>query len=41
MSFFVGVLLFVGVVGWLDAKLPWPISRGVSSGASRGEEVGK
>jgi hypothetical protein len=37
MSFFVGVLLFVGVVGWLDAKLPWPIS-GLSSGASRGEE---
>jgi hypothetical protein len=24
MSFFVGLLLFVVVVGILDAKLPWP-----------------
>lgn len=28
MSFFVGLLLFVVVVGILDAKLPWPRPRG-------------
>jgi len=27
MSFILGVVLFVGVIGWLDAKLPWPIAR--------------
>jgi hypothetical protein len=27
MSFFVGLLLFVVVVGILDAKLPWPRPR--------------
>jgi hypothetical protein len=27
MSFFVGLLLFVVVVGILDAKLPWPPRR--------------
>jgi len=27
MSFFVGLLLFVVVVGILDAKLPWPPAR--------------
>ena len=27
MSFFVGLLLFVVVVGILDAKLPWPSRR--------------
>ena len=24
MAFFVGLFLFIGVVGWLDARLPWP-----------------
>ena len=24
MSFILGVILFVGVAGWLDAKIPWP-----------------
>jgi hypothetical protein len=24
MSFFVGLILFVGVAGWVDARLPWP-----------------
>jgi hypothetical protein len=28
MSFIVGLLLFVVVVGILDAKLPWPRARG-------------
>jgi hypothetical protein len=23
MSFILGVILFVGVVGWLDTKIPW------------------
>jgi hypothetical protein len=23
MSFFVGMILFIGVLGYLDAKLPW------------------
>jgi hypothetical protein len=27
MSFMIGLLLFVGVVGILDAKLPWPSGR--------------
>ncbi len=27
MSFFVGLLLFVVVVGIIDAKLPWPRPR--------------
>jgi hypothetical protein len=26
MSFILGIILFVGVAGWLDAKLPWPRS---------------
>jgi hypothetical protein len=28
MSFILGIVLFVGVIGWLDARLPWPIARG-------------
>jgi len=24
MSFFLGLILFVGVIGVLDARLPWP-----------------
>lgn len=24
MSFILGIVLFVGVLGWLDARLPWP-----------------
>jgi hypothetical protein len=28
MSFFVGAILFIALVGILDAKLPWPKSRG-------------
>jgi hypothetical protein len=24
MSFILGILLFVVVAGWLDARLPWP-----------------
>jgi hypothetical protein len=24
MSFFLGVILFVGVAGWLDTKIHWP-----------------
>jgi hypothetical protein len=31
MSFFVGLLLFVVVVGILDAKLPWPRPRAPES----------
>jgi hypothetical protein len=27
MPFFVGLLLFVVIVGWLDARLPWPRPR--------------
>jgi hypothetical protein len=29
MGFFLGLLLVVGLVGWLDSKLPW--SRGISA----------
>lgn len=24
MSFFVGLILFIGVLGYLDTKIPWP-----------------
>jgi hypothetical protein len=24
MGFFLGLILFVGVVGWLDSRIPWP-----------------
>lgn len=27
MSFILGLALFVGVIGALDARLPWPIAR--------------
>jgi hypothetical protein len=27
MSFFLGLILFVGVIGVLDARLPWPRSK--------------
>ena len=27
MSFILGIVLFVGVIGWLDARLPWPEPR--------------
>jgi hypothetical protein len=27
MSFVVGLFLFVVVVGWFDARLPWPPAR--------------
>ncbi len=27
MGFTVGVVLFVVVIGWLDARLPWPRPR--------------
>jgi len=27
MSFILGLILFVGVVGVLDARLPWPSTR--------------
>jgi hypothetical protein len=27
MSFFAGLFLFVVVVGWFDARLPWPSPR--------------
>jgi hypothetical protein len=30
MAFFVGLLLCVGLLGWLDARLPWPPARTVS-----------
>jgi hypothetical protein len=30
MSFILGILLFVGVAGFLDAKLPWPKPRAAS-----------
>jgi hypothetical protein len=23
MGFFIGLILFVGLVGWLDTKIPW------------------
>jgi hypothetical protein len=23
MGFFLGLILFVGLVGWLDTKIPW------------------
>lgn len=31
MSFIIGLVLFVIVIGVLDAKLPWPRSRARSS----------
>jgi hypothetical protein len=30
MSFILGLILFVGVIGALDARLPWPTPRGRS-----------
>jgi hypothetical protein len=27
MGFFFGVVVFVIVIGWLDARLPWPRPR--------------
>jgi hypothetical protein len=24
MAFFLGLILFVGVAGWLDRRIPWP-----------------
>jgi len=27
MQFIYGVLAFVVVIGWIDAKLPWPTTR--------------
>jgi hypothetical protein len=24
MAFFVGLFLFIVVVGWVDARIPWP-----------------
>lgn len=27
MAFILGVILFVGLVGWIDAGLPWPSPR--------------
>jgi len=27
MSFLLGLILLVALGGWLDARLPWPISR--------------
>jgi len=27
MQFIAAVVLFVGVIGWIDAKLPWPTAR--------------
>jgi hypothetical protein len=29
MGFFLGLILFIGLVGWLDTKIPW--SRGTSA----------
>jgi hypothetical protein len=34
MSFILGLVLFVGVIGVLDARLPWPSSRKGGGGAS-------
>jgi hypothetical protein len=27
MAFFIGLILFVVVVGWLDRRVPWPAPR--------------
>jgi hypothetical protein len=27
MSFVLGLFLFIVVVGWFDARLPWPLAR--------------
>ena len=27
MAFFVGLVLFIGLCGYLDARLPWPSPR--------------
>jgi hypothetical protein len=27
MSFILGLILFVGVIGFLDSRLPWPSAR--------------
>lgn len=27
MSFVLGLVLFIGVLGWLDSRLPWPSAR--------------
>ena len=27
MTFILAVVLFVGVLGWIDSRLPWPTSR--------------
>jgi hypothetical protein len=32
MSFILGVLLFVGLVGYLDSRLPWPPAREATKG---------
>jgi hypothetical protein len=34
MSFVLGLILFVGVIGVWDARLPWPRSRARSSSKS-------
>jgi hypothetical protein len=26
MSFILGLVLFVGVIGFMDARLPWPVA---------------
>jgi hypothetical protein len=35
MSFVIGIILFVGVIGFLDARLPWPRPKGTSHGIGR------
>jgi hypothetical protein len=34
MSFILGVLFFVVVVGRLDARLPWPSARAIREGGA-------
>jgi hypothetical protein len=34
MSFILGVILFVVVVGRLDARLPWPSARATGKGGA-------
>lgn len=33
MQFILGVILFTGVAGWVDAHIPWPVNR--KSGGSQ------
>ncbi len=39
MTFIVFMLLFVGLCGWLDSRLPWPNQR-LERWAAAPEEVG-